>query len=782
VRDLVGRTNNSGQPWDQELLESQAATSLVKIARDRRLILEDGHGPRRVDLCWVDEVALALIDRAVVQRRSIDFVYPAPAGQVAVLLAAELLLHQFVIGNKSASLGLVTADTTMASRTWDALRIATLGARASVAEVFPCFRAGPAGESPFGRRKVKGLLVGQRCANWPVNFLIVDHLSGLVRVDGDHPSIEVFSDPLDRLLGAAGRENRLVWGWSDSDVAQFNVESHVRSEQTHAFSIAHDRLDVIAKGVNVTITVVRHPQAEAALSRIREDLRLLRSMAPQRSNPHLERGLSVAWHHVSTLSSLPCRPEQFDRFGGLPPWAARATRTFEHEMLAWSSTLSSEFAEIATILASDIGDLRAALETGNPFEIELKQAAESDEKTLVVTRTRTASRALLDRLVANPDAGEAGPLTVSTVGRLHRQGAWPRALVVGELPPWDWHRVLSGLATDVQVLVLGEEAARNSVSIVSAVHAARERWGSAEVRGRTWKALLGSDPPTLPATQTSRHRSVVVVAGAEVAVAPDPFGEFSSLFELDPLDLGDEGPVSGLARESSDGTWDAEVEAVKVLTDHGHVYLETSKTVEIRIGPKIIDRRPEKLQPGDVLLVGRRQGRVGLLNALEERLGHRPDLLAARMLVESYHRRVRTCFAESKLTIAALYERMAALGCDKSIAAIRDWITEGGIMAPQQHDDLERLNDALDLGISSSRLRELFAGVQRRRGFRRAAGRALAAAARSSTVVEDDHRVDGTTGLSIADLRDAVIEATVISVQRCTRPVPLTLIGRLEIA
>ena len=33
---------------------------------------------------------------------------------------------------------------------------------------------------------------------------------------------------------------------------------------------------------------------------------------------------------------------------------------------------------------------------------------------------------------------------------------------------------------------------------------------------------------------------------------------------------------------------------------------------------------------------------------------------------------------------------------------------------------------------------------------------------------------------TIADLRDAVIEAVVIAVARCESPVPLTLIGQLE--
>ena len=172
---------------DATLLEDQALASLVRIARQRRLVLENGQRPRWVDLCWVDEVVLALIGLAREHDRSITIVYPAPAGQVAVLLAAQLLLHQFVHGNRQSSVGIVTADTTMAARTWNGLRITTTGAREPIAEVFPCFRAGPEGESPGGGRRLQGVIIGQQCKGWPVDHLVVDHLAGLVRVDTRQP-------------------------------------------------------------------------------------------------------------------------------------------------------------------------------------------------------------------------------------------------------------------------------------------------------------------------------------------------------------------------------------------------------------------------------------------------------------------------------------------------------------------------------------------------------------------------------------------------------------------
>ena len=42
-------------------------------------------------------------------------------------------------------------------------------------------------------RTFQGLIVGQRCLGWPVNYLIVDHLAGPVTVHGDSRSIEVIA-------------------------------------------------------------------------------------------------------------------------------------------------------------------------------------------------------------------------------------------------------------------------------------------------------------------------------------------------------------------------------------------------------------------------------------------------------------------------------------------------------------------------------------------------------------------------------------------------------------
>ena len=764
--------------WDAALLELDD-TALVRIARERRLVLEDGRGPQWVDLCWVDEVALSLIDLAHARREDLTIVYPAPAGQVAVLLAAQLLLRQFVEGNRASAVGIVTADTTMAMRTWNAVRIATTGDRPPITSVFPCYRAGPDGESPGGGRRLQGIIVGQACKGWNVDHLIVDRLAGPVRVDTVQASIEVVADPTDPLLRRAEGAGRAIWGWSEATLASGQVLEQ-RAGHTVSFSVASDRLKTLADGVEVRLAVARHVQAEAAISRAREDLRLLRSMSPRGADRNVERGLSVAWHHLTTLASLPCRPSRFDAFAGLPPMAARATRIFADELMTWASTLDEDRAEIASILASDIADLRAALELGNPFEEMLRVVADSKEEAVVVTRTRTASQGLLQALGLPPTADRAGALTIRPIGGLHRQGTWPRAIVVGEPSPWDWHRILSGLAPLVDVYTVGEDSARGCAQLIEATRTAQDHWGSTEVRERTWRAIVRLAPPPAPSDGPRRQRAAVVVAdGAEYVPEPDPFESLSSLFDLDPLDIGGEGPARGLARESDRGDWSATVPALQVLTDRGRLLLEVGRPVDVRVGPRIEEWRPEQLEPGAILLVGRRQGRVGLLEALEERLGHRPDLIAARYLLDDYRRLVRAHWAACGLSLAALHRAMTDLGCEKTMHAVRSWVTEG-TMAPQHLEDLQRLNAALGLGMSEIQVRELFAGVQRRRGFRRAAGRALAAAARDSTVVADDERVDAETGLSVADLREAVVEATVVAIRPCDHPVPMTLLGTLE--
>ena len=229
-----------------------------------------------------------------------------------------------------------------------------------------------------------------------MDYLVVDHLAGPVPSAATGRTIEVFSDPLDPALSRAEEEGRLIWGWSEADLARWNEELEVRREHTVPFSVASERMEAMAQGTDVTITVARHPEAEAAIATGPRGPPTPARVGPRPDEP-ARRTWSVgglAPSHDADLAALHAEPIRPVR--GLPPWAARATATFESELSAWARTLTGEHGEYATILASDIADLRAALDRGNPFEEALSEASRAAPKTLVVTRTRTASRALLD--------------------------------------------------------------------------------------------------------------------------------------------------------------------------------------------------------------------------------------------------------------------------------------------------------------------------------------------------------------------------------------------------
>src|SRR6266849_3446986 len=172
------------QPLDMALASLEGPGSLVAIAREGRLARRrPGMGSVRVQLGPVDEAALALVGLALDQRRSITVVYPAPAGEVSVLLAAEILIRRLLTSQSSQRVGIVVADTSRATSAWDELAISAPGSRTPIRDVFPVLRAGPDGESPIAMRQFRGGVIGRHFHDWPVDVVIVDHLSGPVLGD-----------------------------------------------------------------------------------------------------------------------------------------------------------------------------------------------------------------------------------------------------------------------------------------------------------------------------------------------------------------------------------------------------------------------------------------------------------------------------------------------------------------------------------------------------------------------------------------------------------------------
>lgn len=768
------------QPLDLALVARQGPGSLVAIGREGRLVRQTAGVPIRVELGSVDETVLALVDLALDRRLNITIVYPAPAGQVSVLLAAEILIRRFVNQETSQSVGVVTHDTTIATRTWAELGISTTGSKTPISEVFPAYRSGPYGESPLGRQRFRGAMIGRRFDDWPVDVVVVDHLAGATNAEPAVPTVRVFADALDPELERLAANGELVWGWTESDLALLAGAKQDRPGSV-PFSIAAERLATMATGIRTTIHVAHHAQAEQCVRRLRDDLRTLSDLAGSEASLGILRGIRVAWQHVSTLTSLPCRPSVYDRFAGLPPIAARATRTFEPEIAAWAKSLTGDLREVAEVVASDLGDLRAFLEDTDPFARDLANVLVEGSATVIVVRTQTAARAFICSMGGDTDSDGVAGARVVPLHRLHREGTYSRAVVVGTPARWDWHRIDSGLSPDVHVLLLGDLDAHLGRTMLEALHRARARWGGLEVRRRTWRQLVGGEPPPVPEAPAVLN-PVVVVDALEPIPDVDPFEALQPLLASVPLTIGDEGVEDAVGQELDNGEWRGTVEGVEVQTDAGSFLLPRDRLVDVRTNEEIVECRAASLKPGMIVLVDRRGGRIGLLEAVSDRLKkERPDLLAANLLIADLRQSLQRAFRASGISVAQLFERLQALGFEKTYAAARSYVDEGGPLAPRDFVDLLRLNQALALDMPEPRLKEVFAGVRRWRAFRRAAGRALVAASRAASLTGSAAtEIDHETGLSVADLRELVLEAKVVTVRECGEPVPLTEIGYLR--
>ena len=773
-------SNGTGQytPWEKILVAGKGPGSLVWVAREG-LLSRHVHGSYvEVGLSLVDESVLALVDLAIHRRSSVTFVYPSPAGDVSMLLAAQILIMG-LLGRNLHSVGVVTADTTTAVRTWSQLNFGRPGQRAAIGEVFSCLRAGPNGEYPRRRRDFKGLLVGRQFSDWPVDIVIRDHLAGPAPGTPGVPTINVRADPLESSLQDASNSGEPIWGWGPGDVAMLSSAQPEGAHRRAPFSVAEGRLATIASEIHPTVRVAYNQEAEYSAKALKDDLFTLHQMAGASPSAQLLRGLRVAWHHQRTLQAMPVRPSQFDRFAGVPPIAARSTATYEPELRTWARTLGGEIGELAEIIAADLADLRDALENSPPFITEISQVAAGDEEVLIVVPSGTAGRALVDELGGNVQQGTIGSCQVVSMRSLHRMGTWEKALVVGLPPRWHWHRLDSGLTADLNLLVLGDTEAASSRRSLVALHEARNRWSNADMRRNAWKQLTGVDPPPEPQGRVRPFEEPDVVTAHEFIPAPDPFEAFEQLLVAAPL-FGEEGPSETLAAEGADGHWRTEVEAVEVSTDSGTILLPVDRAVDVREGNRLHEVRADRLAPGMFLLINRSAGRVGLLDAVAEQLrSHRPDLYAANLIIRDLRASIREGFLGSGMNAAELYERLVSLGFAKTYQAARGYVADDGPLAPRDLSDLRRLSASLSLGYDDRRTAETFTAVQRERTFRRATGRALAAAARSTVLLPDADIVDADTGLSVADLQELILEAKVLAVRHCETPVSLSETGLL---
>jgi hypothetical protein len=527
--------------------------------------------------------------------------------------------------------------------------------------------------------------------------------------------------------------------------------------------------------VRMRTRVCDHPEAAEALLNLWEGLAVLREAAGPDPARHVALGLRVAWAHAATLSSLPVRPSRYDLHATGPPRAARPTRDFAPEIRAWARTLEGDLRDYAEVVASDLQELRDALEEDNPLLRAAVDAAREAPGALLVLRNRTAERALRE------EAGEElEELTVRTtwLRRLHEHGSCPVAIVPGTPPRAAWPHLDGGLAPALDMPVLGADESLRMARALRRVREARRRWASAAVRALAWRALVGSDPPPAPAEPDEEPEGPQEeIVGRRAVALADPFSPLADLMS-DDRPLLSEYVEERVARPDPDGTWSPDTEAVALETLDGRLLVPPNRMMDrILPGERAESVPASKLRPGDQIVVGRREARVNLVEALEERMQDRTDLWTARLLVEGFRESLTTAVRSRGWTPARLHEAMRSHNSTISYDAVAAWL-RGDVMAPQDTEDLRRLGEILDIALVQRRLYALRRALGRWRGFRRAAGRALARMAAAAVTAPLDPEDLDQLGMDEDDLREAVLVTRVRSVARVEGRVPWSEIGR----
>lgn len=769
--------------WDVDLIERQGPGTLVRVAKEGRLLRLSGGSSSRLELHWMDEAALALVDAAIARDSSLTLLYPALAPEVGVLLAAQYLIHALAGGRAEPSVGLVTADPARAAQIWEELRVESQGARVPFWEVFPYWRASPDGDAPFNGL-LRGIVIGRTCARWAVDLTVVDDLAGPVEVDASGPVIRVAADPLDYELDRAVDDQRPLWGWSEGILRMYSPPPRPASAIPRSpFSIASDRVSVLTRGLTTTVQVCEHEEGARWLGEARAGLVRMSELAGDRPRRHVLTGLRVAWAHLATLTSLPCPPSEYDKWAGVPPRAARSTSDFEREVAGWARTLKNPLRDLAEDVAAALGELRRALQSGNPLRAAIERASLDPSPGYLIVRTRTAARAVCDAFGQRPEDLKIGSLRVTWNAELHRVQVRQRAIVVGAPPRSAWHKLASGLAPRVEVLVLGEDEEKRAHRAWQGLQVGRAYWSGQRFRSAAWRRLFGEPlPPPYPEPDVP-VTVAAVYSGPGFSPAVDPFTPLGALMRDDRPLLAAEGIADQLVEIVSEREVRATVAVVEVHTDKGYVLIPGDREVDIILADQLESVIATGLTKGMRLILGRQGGRLDLLAALEERLGHRPDLFVARALVEEYQKRVYKTFkayVDGGLVMTDFCRTMRNWGCKKTDTAIRGWVQPGGAMGPRDYEDLHCLSGALRLGYGETRLKEIDAALKRIRVFRQHAGLAVSRAATAALLSREDSRVNEELGLSVADLREAVTVATVQGLRSFPRQVNVTEIGHLQ--
>lgn len=189
-----------------------------------------------------------------------------------------------------------------------------------------------------------------------------------------------------------------------------------------------------------------------------------------------------------------------------------------------------------------------------------------------------------------------------------------------------------------------------------------------------------------------------------------------------------------------------------------------------------------ELRPGDrVVFVDRAVGRT-LYELMHDQLVRSPIVGSAASIVRLWHRALAEGYRRSRLTFETLLKRLQTAGSGiTSHQTVRSWI-RGGVLGPQDLDNVERIAATLGIARKDGRILEevkrAVTGLRRvHRSFARIVYRTIQAAGSGAQLSDAEEQLLEEHGLQLRDLREAVSVLTVAEVSQEPEMVAVTEVG-----
>lgn len=762
--------NKPANLW-HDFLVSHGSDDLLMVVQAQRL----KYGRIPVHLHWLDSVCLLLARRAYESRQSLLISYPSPLCNLPALVAAQLVLFNFVQAH-------TVHDTAVHPRF-----VMLISPRTEVREQYQGLKIGRqslAAALPVARIRAQGEpaiipVPDENCnpqphlfhlsrphlldAPWPdrLGAIVVDHFNGTfssyagriqdLAARRQIPTvIHITTDPFAPFVEDLSNQGVLSWVWDHMGLAnEFGIQlrSTQQGEQ-HPFNVSSSQFRNVAEGIQHKMLVCHHPAFESAAQRLWNDLSTVQQSFSGRHGMGIHRAIRAAYGTFYAMLQmqvpLPVYEEEARNL-----WGIRSIQRRIADLEAFAPILKHEAPDLADVywpsLIFDLKEMQTALSAGNPkYDTLVQQVRHNREmnKTLTIICPNHASRRMLRLCLQAREGLEINDveshdtsnnlICLSTFKELNTLRATDVLLFPGQFSLGRRQYILTTAAPEICYLTYATEVERLERQIAATHHTLKQMCDE-RVRQRTWSALFPSlseqNPPEFDqndaevATRFSwiegKRISQKTIASVTSAIDLSLWTPFSTVdYDIvqsqDTLTSDDEEALrpSEFAPISRQN---ALVPALRVEFIDGFCLAEPDSrmTVLLLATNKTDERRSQNLRPDDVVIFVDGDQKRKLYDTVLERIRLHPAMGATYILASYWQQAIREGFFRSGLNYDEFHRQLQLLGSKiETPQAVYFWV-QGWVLGPRDGEDIRRIGEVLNNQVLIQEWQEINRAVKK---------------------------------------------------------------------